>query len=112
MTDNQISRALAIAIGWKRKEITESYFMATLGKREHWGVVVLLRESTVFQRTREFDYRDPTVILPLVTHFELEMSYSKINKWTAWKGIHKIKANANYYKAAALAIIEMQKGKV
>lgn len=59
MTDAEISRRLALAIGWKEEQMEASL-------RD--GCVLL--PGGVFEMWRNFDYRDPAVIWPIAERFD------------------------------------------
>lgn len=59
MTDAEISRRLALAIGWREEQMETS----------HRDGCVLL-PGGVFEMWRNFDYRDPAVIWPIAERFD------------------------------------------
>ena len=61
MTDLEISKALALAIGWQHHQMQETFE----------GLLVCTRIATLrqFSTWRLFDYRDPTVIWPIAERY-------------------------------------------
>ena len=97
MTDTEISKALALAIGWipfdidiDGDRVIVCFEVATLTKRAAW---------------RYFDYRDPSVIWPIAERYDCfpMKGYSKISKWQAISNeVYEADTPA---KAVALAVI-------
>ena len=96
MTDFEINKSLALAIGWDLECITWSY-------------------STLWVGRRMFDYRDNAVIWPICERYDffpIARRNSKTGKIISWEGYYKdalgfvrtIKADTAA-KAAALAAI-------
>ena len=99
MTDAEISRRLALAIGWKADKIRlaadASYITVPAGP---------------YDMQRLFDYRDPSVIWPIAERFYCFPVRIK-QRWAAQKqDISPIVWADNAAKAVALAVIEAHEG--
>lgn len=90
MTDAEISRRLALAIGWK--DVREL----------HNGYMYVIEE---FGRTaKHFDYRDPAVIWPIAERFAMFPGFdSGSERW--WAEPLDFKGHDTAAKAVALAVI-------
>lgn len=103
MTDFEISKALALAIGWPENR------MSAPPKCE-------IYLSAVFGGWTRFSHTDPAVIWPIAERYNLfpyalRTGFKLNGKWNAWSGrdnIHESPA-----KAVAMAVIHMEtkKGK-
>lgn len=90
MTDAEISRRLALAIGWGASDI---YLDALRFGCNIWAD----------GQWRKFDYRDPAVIWPIAEHFDMFPMLIQPNVWRAsWAD--EIADTAA--KAVALAVIK------
>ena len=97
MTDAEISRRLALAIGWSDSDIL-------LRRGDLISVV------TDSGWARYFDYRDPAVIWPIAERFYCFPVRIK-QRWAAQKqDISPIVWADNAAKAVALAVIEAHEG--
>ena len=121
MNDIEISKALALAIGWKPRKIGQGQFngvpMIGINEQASNGA----NSSTFFDKRAggwcvEFDYRDPTVIWPIAERYNafpyaIRTKDGKLTgKWNVLTIVDHIGDTAA--KAVALAVIEMaQKGK-
>ena len=97
MKDAEISKALAMAIGWPESDIDASgywvfvcYEVATLAQPATWRI---------------FDYRNPTVIWPIAERYDCfpMKVYSKIPKWQAIT--NEVYESDTAAKAVAIAVI-------
>ena len=102
MTDLEISKALALAIGWKEEQIdTGRYFGLD-------RVAVCLRPSRYPNEYegKYFDYRDWNVIGPIAEKYDC-FPFRKKNTWWSWSSVTNVTASADTpQKAIALAVIE------
>jgi hypothetical protein len=90
MTDEEISRRLALAIGWPENMVWNGYATAWIvGKRYEAG--------------QEFDYRDPAVIWPIAERFDCFPVRNMVDGWRAWGTSVTADTAA---KAVALAVIK------
>lgn len=112
MTDLEISKALALAIGWTENRRDENGFLDP-DIQTLWNVR-MMTEPTMqvwFQGAwRDFDYRDPTVIWPIAEHYSAfpSDSYKNGTWWVASceRNGKIIKRGATTpQKAVALAVI-------
>ena len=92
MTELEISKALAIAIGWKPEQMRVS------------GNVLLFSVAGFYWR--HFDYRDPAVIWPIAEKFDC-FPYRYFGKWYVWWGDECTADTAA--QAVALAVIGRKK---
>ena len=100
MTDAEISRRLALAIGWKEKDFIDSDPVIIECEEGWWN---------------EFDYRDPAVIWPIAERFDCFPLQSE-KEWAAvfrqdrhqvvWQAVFATTAA----KAVALAVIKAHEG--
>lgn len=92
MTDDQISKALALAIGWKEEETAGCFFCFSKGYG--W---------------RRFDYRDPAVIWPIAERYNAFSFQTRADlDWNAVCGFDFLKTDTyadTASKAVALAVI-------
>lgn|SRR3990172_932904 len=76
MTDLEISKALAVAIGWGAKdclsEIHDGVFYV-----QRWPIA-----TTPGMRWSRFDYRDPAVIWPIAEKFDC-FPFASLGGWAA-----------------------------
>lgn len=93
MTDAEISRRLALAIGWKEADF------------HHVGVnlVMLICASGWVRR---FDYKNPTVIWPIAERFDC-FPWKSEESWYAAIGYMRCEADTAA-KAVALTVIKAQ----
>jgi hypothetical protein len=66
MTDLEISKALALAIGWERVETCTSLFADNEDVTEVW-----VRQKQYGSIWRIFDYREWSVIGPIADHYRM-----------------------------------------
>lgn len=105
MTDAQISRALALAIGWKESEIIDYPGQDYVG----------IRTRIVTPCVRFFSYKFPAVIWPVAERFDC-FPDKVINEdgfvlWRAWvPGKPRWKTEETAAKAVALAVIAAHGG--
>ena len=95
MTDAEISRRLALAIGWPHVQTSATGLRALVSETDHewYG----------------FDYRDPAVIWPIAEHFNAFPLYIKESKdWTALVEFNfRTEASSDTAaKAVAIAVIK------
>ena len=91
MTDLEISKALALAIGWKRT--------LTSSKADICYVQIVKNEW------RAFDYRDPAVIWPIAKKFDLFPCQVFDDKWVVDWNISDSSFDTPE-KAVAMAVID------
>lgn len=105
MTDAEISRRLALAIGWQDDdEDPDVILMNRLWNSEETKCYVWFNGVWV-----EFDYRDPAVIWPIAEHFNAFPFMDKAyKKWLAcgWFDFENEVGADTAAKAVALAIIK------
>ena len=91
MTDLEISKALALAIGWESDLVVDK------------GTRIVCHIS--FLQAREFDYRDWNIIGPIAARLNcFPVRYGQT--WTAWDAATGCEAKADTpQKAIALAVI-------
>lgn len=104
MTDAEISRRLALAIGYKPK--------AAL--RNLAGGISVLRDASpqgyAVRGWYHFDYRDPSVIWPIAERFNLFPGRWQ-DSWEVWDDDLGIEVSADTAaKAVALAVIKHHEG--
>lgn len=101
MTNNEISRRLALAIGWESWQV---------GDDDASGAVWICTEpesTTGPARFMVFDYRDPAVIWPIAERFNL---FPKLlTPWSWFAGLSGSTDTAA--KAVALAVIKAKESK-
>ena len=104
MNDLEISKALALAIGWevavifKDKCLVETHNNIDRIKFGNWWL----------KGRREFDYRDPTVIWPIAAKFDCFPAMFPDGRWGAWNmGLDHFGETPE--KAVALAVINRNK---
>lgn len=90
MTDIEIDKALALAIGWK--ESVHSAGRVFVWKAGHLAL---------------FSYKDPAVIWPIAEKYEC-FPYRRENEWEVGRHPHFLHASTAA-KAVALAVIGMNK---
>ena len=90
MTDAEISRALAVAIGWPDWAIATG----------QTGRVYVWTQDC----GREFDYRDPLVIWPIAERYNAFPAHLTDGKWCATTNL-KLFLGDTAAKAVALAVI-------
>lgn len=97
MTDAEISRRLALAIGWKHVKESPAWIRALV--------------SETGNMWRAFDYRDPAVIWPIAERFNAFPVASDWGGWVAYYDCTKIKCAAETAaKAVALVVIKYHEG--
>ena len=98
LTDLEINKRLALAIGWKEPQMQDGAFncallicveVATLSSHAHW---------------RRFDYRDPAVIWPIAERYDAFPIKTESSWWAITSEASVISDTAA--KAVALAVIE------
>jgi hypothetical protein len=95
MTDLEISKALALAIGWKRLMVTEGKLRLPRNEKQ-WGWQV-------------FDYRDWNIIGPIAEKFDAFpiSTGERPEKWGSYEaGSFAIHIADTPQKAIALAVIQ------
>ena len=93
MTDLEISKALALAIGWRKDQV-------------HWftyGVFIQQQENGCWV-VDEFDYRDPRVIFPIAERYNC-FPKKMINEWAVLRYDQSTYADTPQ-RAIALAVIQ------
>ncbi len=101
MTDAEINRHLALAIGWKAEQMEASAVCDG----------VILPNPDHGENYRVFDYRDPTVIWPVAERYKCFPDHCADDRgdWFAWcRRIHDFVHADTAAKAVALAVIEAQ----
>ena len=86
MTDLEISKALALAIGWPKMN-------------EYCGILLVAE----YGAWRPFDYRDWNVIGPIAERYDCFPYHTYGCKWTAWSG--DCSEHDTPQKAIAMAVI-------
>lgn len=118
MTDAEISRRLALAIGWESDQMTEymgSLYVADWPRKDN-RKTVLLRSGCYpppLSPWDKFDYRDPAVIWPIAEAYNCFPEKYRANRypgadeilWSA-KGV----VSDTAAKAVALAVIKHCEG--
>jgi len=100
MTDIEISKALALAIGHKPRDV---------GWHSDMREIVVRREnSSNKDNWRVFDYRDWSVIGPIAERYDMFPHLNSSGKWSVWTKHHDISADTPQ-KAIALAVIGAKK---
>ena len=103
MTDAEISRRLALEIGWKADEIRIDHTWIQEPIVEVWYTLRNAPEN--YKIWRRFDYRDPSVIWPIAERFDcFPLRLGK--KWAAQKMHAEPVASDTAAKAVALAVIK------
>lgn len=97
MTDLEISKALALAIGWPGNCVTDSYGVCYVNKgivRSYWSI---------------FDYRDPAVIWPIAERYDA-FPFRVSHQWCTnlGRGMSNNTYDYSAAKAVALAVIGTQ----
>lgn len=96
MTDAEISRRLALAIGWKHVQESGA------------GIRALVSETG--NMWYAFDYRDPAVIWPIAEAYNL-FPGMWLDSWEVWDDDIGIEVSADTAaKAVALAVIKHHEG--
>jgi hypothetical protein len=101
MTDAEISRRLALAIGWKESDIIEYPGQDYVG----------IRTKILAPCVRLFSYKFPTVIWPIAERFNCFPIRRAVVEagWIAWSGARYCTANTAA-KAVALVVIKHHEG--
>lgn len=99
MTDLEISKALALAIGWELVEITTGHLCE--------GVQAWVRQRHYDSAWRVFDYRDWNVIGPIAKEHDAFPYQTRDGAWTV--GWTTGPAYITPQKAIALAVIGAKK---
>lgn len=99
MTDLQISKALALAIGWKKKNCIR-WDLAP------WGQSMAIRSPDAPNGYKSFDYRDWNVISPIAEKFNV-FPYKADEKLYGggWLTMHASRSYETPQKAIAMAVI-------
>ena len=97
MTDPEISKALALAIGWKPCDIREHYDAVAIRAGLGWPYV----------EWPTFDYRDWSVIGPIAERYDC-FPYRAWGKWQSSLIFGGINEEDTPQKAIALAVIALQ----
>jgi len=95
MTDAEISRRLALAIGWPVAKCSITHPWALVGHDRMTGFLI-------------FDYRNPIVIWPIAERFNC-FPIRVEGGWTAWSGARYCTTDTAT-KAVALAVIKRYEG--
>lgn len=101
MTDLEINRRLALAIGWKASDgrIVDGIVEV------RWGTEWMLSKG--YFVWNEFDYRSADVIWPIAKRYNMFPQMIG-ESWIVWNGEKSLIADSPE-KAVALAVIESQK---
>lgn len=106
MTDNDISRELAVAIGWSPKQVTQY---------QHGGYILHKEDGS--EGVSKFDYRDWHVAGPIASYYECFPEPTGIYVpcvWSSWcekPNPHGSGMQETPQKAIALAVIRAFKDK-
>lgn len=94
MTDRQISKALALAIGWKKKNCIT------------WFQGIAIRSPAAPNGCKPFDYRDWNIISPIAEKFNV-FPYKADEKLCGggWITLHASESYETPQKAIAMAVI-------
>lgn len=106
MTDAEISRRLALAIGWQEKQNDPDVILELDWREDTTQCKVWFNG-----KWQTFDYRDPAVIWPIAERFNAFPTFL-LGSWTACIGTDfetEIDAETAA-KAVALAVIKAHKG--
>ena len=95
MTDLEISKALALAIGWKDADFMPYPTHLVIYKKRHFA--------------RRFDYRDWNVIGPIAERFDAFPRMITQAHWSACAGFNTSAYGNTPQKAIALAVIGAKK---
>lgn len=96
MTDLEISKALALAIGWEPNHIRQSpHFTWVCTDRSGW------------QTWRLFDYKDWNVICPIAKRYGMAVDFRRNVAWTGSNSIGSVGNTPQ--KAIALEVIKRAK---
>jgi hypothetical protein len=101
MTDLEISKALALAIGWSKYDVRTSTLTG--------NVLVFWQEAGVISKWILFDYRDWNVIGPIAEKFDCFPKFSKTQAWWANCPLSNGVYADTPQKAIALAVIGAKK---
>ena len=97
MTDPEISKALALAIGWKPCDIREHYDAVAIRAGLGWPYV----------EWPTFDYRDWSVIGPIAERYDCFPYLDSMHKWDVMN-LERYYSEDTPQKAIALAVIASQ----
>lgn len=100
MTDAEINRRLALAIGWDEKQIEASAVCDS----------VILPSPDPGENYRVFDYRDPAVIWPIAERFNCFPYKFAPENWSAGNNTIPYSTADTAAKAVALAVIKAHEG--
>lgn len=95
MTDLEVSKRLALAIGWKPEHV-HTYSdgkVRCLRNVKQWGWQV-------------FDYRDWATIGPIAERYDCFPKYNESRGWMSWVPEYKFSCAGTPQKAIALAVIQ------
>lgn len=111
MTDLEISKTLALLIGWKEKDMCvegAGHFSQYAGERQlRINFTADINDTMARHWQRVFDYRDWAVIGPIAERYGLLVNF-KIN--CAWRGSESVGTiGTTPQKAIALAVIGAKK---
>lgn len=115
MNDAEISRKLALAIGWESDQMTEhmgSLYVADWPRKDNRKAVLLHGGFYVppLSPWDKFDYRDPSVIWPIAERFNL-FPGRWLHSWVVLDDDLGIEVSADTAsKAVALAVIKHHEG--
>lgn len=103
MTDLEINKALALAIGW-------GIFDFAISNEKHLYIDTAISEDWPDYKFRLFDYRDPVVIWPIAERYNMFPRKSSENWWTVkHPETGKLYDASTAARAVAKAVIESQK---
>ena len=97
MTDLEINRALALAIGWREEHLLPTPL----------GLCVVLDDTGSMRQSKSFDHTDPAVIWPIAERFNCFPSFDRLYGWNATEPgqyLRTVLADTGA-KAVALAVI-------
>ena len=105
MTDNEISKALALAIGWKDVETLGGHVLVRTGNP---GDKVYFRKRGNFVHNhRIFDYKEWSVIGPIAERYDCFPYLDSMHKWDVMN-LERYYSEDTPQKAIALAVIASQ----
>ena len=101
MTDLEISKALALTIGWKNLFVDGHLLVCTGNPQDK---VFFRNNSNTVHNHRIFDYRDWNVIGPIAEKYDCFPFKTYCGKCTSWNG--DCSEHETPQKAIALAVIQ------
>ena len=107
MTDAEISRRLALAIGWEEDQNDPDVILELDWREDTTQCKVWFDENW-----KTFDYRDPAVIWPIAERFNCFPYKFVQEKWSAGNNTIPYSTADTAAKAVALAVIKVHEGAI